>query len=69
MSLSLQVADCPECRGVRTAILGTIGLCFACFTEFVVDDDDLQPWRESASPLSILASAPPSRELPPWLSC
>jgi hypothetical protein len=33
MSPSLVVADCPECRGVGTVILGTCEVCFAEFFE------------------------------------
>jgi hypothetical protein len=37
MSPSMVVADCPECRGVGTVILGT---CQVCFAEFYEDDHD-----------------------------
>jgi len=33
MSPSLLVADCPECCGVRTVILGVCEVCFAEFGE------------------------------------
>ena len=46
VSPSLTVADCPECRGNRTVILGTCGVCFA---EFFDDDESPQPWRDQAS--------------------
>lgn len=59
VSPSLTVADCQECRGISTVIFGT---CSVCFAEFFEDGDDLQPWRESVSPLSSLALVPPSSE-------
>jgi hypothetical protein len=38
MSPSMVVADCPECRGMGTVILGTCGVCFAEFYEDHHDD-------------------------------
>jgi hypothetical protein len=46
----LIVTDCPECRGTRTAILGTMGLCFACFTEFFEDDEQSSVMAGIGSP-------------------
>ena len=46
MSPSLIVADCPECQGVGTVILGTCGVCFA---EFIEDDED-RLWRSEEHP-------------------
>lgn len=43
VSPSLVVADCSECRGVRTVFFGT---CEVCFAEFGELDDDPQPWRD-----------------------
>jgi hypothetical protein len=36
MSPSLTVANCPECRGVRTVIMG---VCDVCFAESAENDD------------------------------
>lgn len=38
MSASLIVTDCPECKARGTVVLGTHGVCMACFAEF--DDED-----------------------------
>jgi len=54
VSPSLAVADCPECRGIRTVIFGA---CSVCFAEFFDYDEDLQPWTES-SPLSSIRLTP-----------
>ena len=45
------VADCPECRGRATVILGTCQLCFA---EFYEDDpaDDAYFSHGESNPLS-----------------
>jgi hypothetical protein len=42
MSPSLIVADCPECRGIRTVILGVCDVCFAEFGE----NHDPEPWHD-----------------------
>lgn len=42
MSPSLIVADCPECRGIRTVILGVCDVCFAEFGE----NHDPGPWHD-----------------------
>ena len=42
MSPSLIVADCPECRGIRTVILGVCDVCFAEFSE----NHDPEPWHD-----------------------
>jgi hypothetical protein len=59
VSASLIVTDCPECRGTRTAILGTIGLCFACFTEFFEDEEQSSVMAGIGFPHSCLALVPP----------
>lgn len=41
-----RVADCPECRGAKTVILG---VCTVCFAEF--DDEHTQPeWATIGRP-------------------
>ena len=39
MSDSLVIVDCPACRGDRTVVLGTYGMCVVCFAEFRADDE------------------------------
>jgi hypothetical protein len=50
VSPSLTVADCPECRGVRTVILG---ICEVCFAEFIEDPEtSAMAGRAPSSPSS-----------------
>jgi hypothetical protein len=56
------ITDCPECRGTRTAILGSIGLCFACFTEFFEDDEQSSAMAEIGFPPYVPRTGAPSRE-------
>ena len=46
----MTVADCPVCRAVGTVIVGTDGVCCACFAEFRQDEYP-QLWRDEP-PLS-----------------
>lgn len=49
MSPSLLVADCPECRGQGTVVLGTYGVCMACFAEFRDYDQTISRGGERAA--------------------
>jgi hypothetical protein len=49
MSPSLLIADCPECRGQGTVVLGTYGVCMACFAEFRDDDETISRGGERAA--------------------
>ena len=51
MSHSLFVVDCPECRGQGTVVLGTYGVCMACFGEFRDEDESISRGGEEAASL------------------
>jgi hypothetical protein len=48
MSPSLVLADCPECRGIQTVVLGS---CRACFAEFG-HREELEPESNEGDDLS-----------------
>ena len=65
VSPSLTVADCPECRGSSTVILGR---CSVCFAEFFEADGYLQPWRDQPPSPAPRRSPTEPALIPPWLS-
>jgi hypothetical protein len=63
MSPSLLVADCPECRGQGTVVVGTYGVCMACFAEFRDDDETISRGGERAGLLLTCLPQPVEAQL------
>ena len=51
MSQTLVVRDCPVCRGQGTVVLGTYGVCIACFAEFGNQNETIRRGGEEAPSL------------------
>jgi hypothetical protein len=51
MSQTLVVRDCPVCRGQGTVVLGSYGVCMACFAEFGDQDETISRGGEEAASL------------------
>jgi hypothetical protein len=52
MEVAYVLADCPECRGVRTVIMDVCSVCFAEFGERADErlDEELAPQAETPGP-------------------